>query len=307
MPPNSLLLFAFIGGMPIIQTSIYAPWTLTKWDGADLAEPVTMNFNYYGNIVIKRGNRTMQVYVNSYAWIGRIDTSAAYIIKAEEDETGRFQPTGIAKQSSVGSPTYLDLTLTTNRLSVETVDGQEGLVECTRTSWVPSVSHRYFMYSDEISAQLSTKADVAVESDVAQLSSSTSSLSTDVSAVSADVSNLKTAFSQPAKMTYMITPDYDPTTGEKFVSLSQATQHMANGVAFFEVEAFDSAFTLQDDMFERQVTFYYEQQSYDGTLTIPSGHQQPMFKITIIEAMVGSASTPGARFAMVEYIGEGNL
>lgn len=248
----------------------------------------------------------MQVYVNSYAWVGGIGTSAAYIIKAEDDG-GRFQPTGIAKQSGVGTPTYLDLTLTTGGKSIATVDGQEGLVECTRTTSIPSVLIRHFMYDDEISAQLSTKADVAVESDVAQLSSSTSSLSTDVSAVSADVDTLKTAFSQPAKMTYMITPDCDPITGEKFVPLSQATQHMANGVAFFEVEAFDSAFTLQDDMFDRQVTFYYEQQGSYGTLTIPSGHQRPMFRITMIDAMVGSASTPDARFALVEYIGEGNL
>ena len=161
-PPKNLLTFAFLSGVPTVVKTSYAPWTLSKWDGTDLDEPVTLEFGYYDVVKVKVGFVSKTITVQSFAWVYRnFNGGYADIIKAEEDQNGLCQPTGIAK-STGEAPSYLAITLSNDGKSIETVDGQSDVVTCTRTSTTRQLTTQTLMYADEVAAAISAATSTFV-------------------------------------------------------------------------------------------------------------------------------------------------
>lgn len=144
------------------------------------------------------------------------------------------------------------------------------------------------MYSDEISAQLSTKADVAVESDVAQLSAQTAG--------------------STFPMTFGLAPDLDG-----YVQLSDIMERAVNGVAFCEIdtdtiEEQPAPFTITDGTNEEAVSrtlFYYKSATGTGHITISDSPVNPLYRVTLVMPYMGGSTVQPMCF--IEQMGASNV
>lgn len=160
--PNLLCRIYQIDGDVIQQKTTYAPWSLSMYNGTTFDPAIEMKFGYYSTVAIRVGHRIRTIYLNSYGWLG-----GQYWIPAEANESSIYLPTGFAYITDT-SYTVLPITLSSDDLSIDAVDGQTGVITCTRTSYSPSYTNRHLAFEDE----LESKADASDLSALATVVSS---------------------------------------------------------------------------------------------------------------------------------------
>ena len=144
--PNALTMCQIQDGVPLVVTTTYLPWTLSYWDGTQLDPVVEIgNFRYFGTINYIVNRRKNSYALNSFAWIGG---STTYIITAEPDSNGVFQPIKIGVRSGT-TWAWHNITLSADEKSIASVEGIEGQTECTR-SGVSEKTYRNLAYTDEL-------------------------------------------------------------------------------------------------------------------------------------------------------------
>lgn len=144
-------------GQPTVESTQYNPWKLTKWYNDTFSKPLQLEFKYIKTIEVPLfpgmplpTNKT----INQYGWIGSSDALTHYIIKAEKTNPNvdMYYPTAMGKFDSTSSD-FKPITITSSTLSIETVDGQSGVVTCTRTGTNTHIT-RPLAYRDELSSYL---------------------------------------------------------------------------------------------------------------------------------------------------------
>ena len=141
-----------------MESTHYYPWRLTKWFNDTFGTPLQLEFRYISTVQVPLipgmsipSNKT----INQYGWIGSSGQLTHYIIKAEQTNPNSpiYHPTAMGKFDSQQSD-FLPITF--SLLSIDTVDGQSGVVTCTRED-INTHTRRTLAFSDE----LSVKADLS--------------------------------------------------------------------------------------------------------------------------------------------------
>ena len=148
-------------GQPFVEGAEYYPWQLTKWYSDTFATPLQLEFKYIGNIQVPL-MPSMPIptskTINQYGWIASSGQLTHYIIKAEHTSPTKpdyFEATAIGKFDAPSS-NFMPITLSNNLKSVETVNGESGVVTCTRTGTYKTIN-KSLAFRDELSA----KADLS--------------------------------------------------------------------------------------------------------------------------------------------------
>ena len=101
-----------------------------------------MGYHYVGTYTWKVGARTYRQYIGSNCWVASSGTNCYYI---KADENGNALPVFYVK--SVEHP----ITFGQYEQSIETMDGETGNINCTRSGTYPiTVSQKYIAYEDEV-------------------------------------------------------------------------------------------------------------------------------------------------------------
>lgn len=158
-----------VGKLCFVGSSYY-PWQLSMYDGTTFDPPLQMNYGYYSTIAYKYNGRIRNLYVNSNCWVAIQTVDAKntkpYYIIAVEDENGSIIPDTNLYITGVAHP----ITFSTNKLSIETIDGVAGNITCTRQSTgTYQTELNYFAY----------EADLSAKADLSAIPTKTSELSND--------------------------------------------------------------------------------------------------------------------------------
>lgn len=123
---------------------------MTKYFETTFAPAVSLTFGYITSLLVKKGSATRTVAVGSWGWKYSPTQYTHYIIKATADDDLTYAtPTHIAYINST-TVNWLEITLSSDLKSIETVGGETGQVVCTRTSWLRSVNSRPLAFADEV-------------------------------------------------------------------------------------------------------------------------------------------------------------
>lgn len=166
-------------GQPTVESTHYYPWRLTKWFNDTFRTTLQLEFRYISTVQVSLipgmsipTNKT----INQYGWIGSSGQLTHYIIKAEQTNPNSpiYHPTAMGK---FDSPQSDFLPITFSLLSIDTVDGQSGVVTCTREG-INTHTRRTLAFSDELSAKADVSALNVVENSLSDYytKSETSSL-----------------------------------------------------------------------------------------------------------------------------------
>lgn len=179
-------------GQPFVEGMEYYPWQLTKWFNDTFATPLQLEFKYIGNIQVPL-MPSMPIptskAINQYGWIASSGQLTHYIIKAEHTSPNNpdyFEATAIGKFDAPSS-NFMPITISNNLKSVETVNGESGVVTCTRTNRYKT-TNKTLAFRDELSA----KADLSALENYLPLSGDatanvvTNSLSADARLITGD-------------------------------------------------------------------------------------------------------------------------
>jgi len=156
------------------------------YNGTTFDPPIQMNYGYYGNVVIKANGRIRNFPINSNCWLGIItvdskNTRPCYI-KGIEDEYGSV----VADNNFYYYDTSYPITFSTNKLSIETIDGVEGGITCTRQdTGTHIISQNYYAYEDAIPSNVSQLTNDVGYITASAIPSNISSFNNDVGYLSA--------------------------------------------------------------------------------------------------------------------------
>ena len=154
-------------GQPFVEGMEYYPWQLTKWFNDTFATPLQLEFKYIENIqvpLVPGTTISTNKSIKQYGWIGSSGQLTHYIIKAEHtnpNKPNNFEPTAMGKFDAPSS-NFMPITISNNLKSVETVNGQSGVVSCTRTDTYKT-TRKTLVFEDELSVKADVSALNAVE------------------------------------------------------------------------------------------------------------------------------------------------
>lgn len=126
------------------------------YDGTTFDPPIQMNYGYYGNVVIKANGRIRNFPINSNCWLGIItvdskNTRPCYI-KGIENEYGSV----VADNNFYYYNESYPITFSANNLSIDTIDGVEGGITCTRQgTGTHQTELKYVAYEDSVPTKTS--------------------------------------------------------------------------------------------------------------------------------------------------------
>ena len=137
------------------RKSDYYPWMLSMLDGVTFDTPLEMKFGYVAIQQYKKGNRIRNFTINSYCWLVVVDVDdrnqTIYFIKATENDNGDMVPDTNFYILNTAHP----ITFSTNSLSIETIEGLNGIT-CTRqSSRTYIIDEKYFAYENDIPTKTS--------------------------------------------------------------------------------------------------------------------------------------------------------
>ena len=112
----------------------YGSWFLSEYNGTTFDPPIEMTYGFRQTITMQIGHRPYTWSVGSYCWYG-----GRYIIKAEKlnEDDRYYSPTTFGwLNTSPRQIEWYETTYTDNlRMSIDTVDGQSGIITCTRNEF----------------------------------------------------------------------------------------------------------------------------------------------------------------------------
>ena len=160
------------------RNSNYYPWMLSMLDGVTFDTPLEMKFGYVDSQPYKKANKTRYFSINSYCWLVVVDVDASnqkiYFIKATENANGTIVPDTNFYILGTAHP----ITFSTNFLSIETIEGLNGIT-CTRqSSGTYIIEEKYFAYENDIPTKTSdltndsgfiTSADIITKRDLSDM------------------------------------------------------------------------------------------------------------------------------------------
>lgn len=119
------------------------------YNGTTFDPPIQMNYGYWGTVAIKANGRIRNFPINSNCWLGIItvdsrNTRPCYI-KGIENESGSV----VADNNFYYYNESYPITFSANKLSIETIDGVEGGITCTRQgTGTHQTELKYFPFED---------------------------------------------------------------------------------------------------------------------------------------------------------------
>ena len=139
----------------VIRSGTYDSFFLSSYNGETFDPPIELKYGYctrvYRIITIGGRDRIAYVTINSNAWYAQLERTF-HLIKAEYT-----RPYYWPVESMYLSATSYPVTYDENKTSVETVNGQSGVIACARATQYPTESAWPLAYRDEVSA----KADLS--------------------------------------------------------------------------------------------------------------------------------------------------
>lgn len=166
-------------GSFVVIDNVYAPWSLSEYNGTTFDPATEMTFGYRGTVMVKIGARTRGVAINAYCWAG-----GRYLIKAELDDT-YYQPTQFGWINNSGVVEWYETTFNSYKTSIETVGGQSGIITCTRDSYYPTQVVKNVAYTDQIPSSVSQLTNDAGYITASAIPSDISAFENDVGYLSA--------------------------------------------------------------------------------------------------------------------------
>ncbi len=139
----------------VIRAQTYDSFFLSSYNGETFDPPIELKYGYCTRVyrVITIGGKDRQVYVsiNSNAWYAQLERTF-HLIKAEYT-----RPYYWPVESMYLSATSYPVTYNENKTSIETVNGQSGIIACSRATQYPTELTWPLAYRNEVSA----KADLS--------------------------------------------------------------------------------------------------------------------------------------------------
>jgi len=126
------------------------------YDGKTFDSPIQMNYGYYGYVAIKVNGRIRNFAIERDCWLGIIkvdsrNTRPCYIMGIE-NENGSI----VADNNFYYYGASYPITFSANNLSIETIDGVEGGITCTRQgTGTHTTELKYFAYEDSVPTKTS--------------------------------------------------------------------------------------------------------------------------------------------------------
>lgn len=127
------------------------------FNGTTFDPPLEMTYAYRDFVYVKIGGRQKRINIDSYCWFAYASGPTAYYIKASESDSGQLVLDDNIYVNSTAHP----ITFSTNKLSIEMMDGETGNIICTRPSAGKIQNIRYIAYEDDVATQLSAKVDTS--------------------------------------------------------------------------------------------------------------------------------------------------
>ena len=158
------------GSAATVTIQTYDSWFLSYYNGTTFDPPIELKWGYCTSVYtwITIGGRRMRrtQTINSNAWFVQLDEHN-YVIKAVEGPN-YYVPV----DSLIIDNTEHPVTYNYWKTQIETIDGQSGVMTCTRISYAPRHPFYELAYRDEVSS----KADLSALDEKADLSALSSFL-----------------------------------------------------------------------------------------------------------------------------------
>lgn len=172
-------------GNTFVRTEYFPSWHLAKYYDAEYSPSVEMVWTYIATITYKVSGRIRNIGVQRWGWKGSDGNGVNYFLTStEEDQWAEDWTTGkFYKWTSTTTPTTKDITLSSDKLSIETIDGLTDQITCTRNSKYTSFHDKVVAYTDQIPSSVSQ-----LTNDVGYITAS--AIPSDISAFNNDVGYL---------------------------------------------------------------------------------------------------------------------
>jgi hypothetical protein len=136
------------GNASVLQ-QFYPSWSLTKYYTDEYQRPIELKWTYLARYQYKKGSRIIPVTVQRWGWFGNDGNGVYYFLTStEEDQWANNWTTGKLHRWITSSGTIKDITLSSDKLSIETIDGESNQITCTRTSKDIAISTNLLAFTD---------------------------------------------------------------------------------------------------------------------------------------------------------------
>ncbi len=142
------------GVVAAVNTSTYESWFLSEYNGSTFNPPIELKWGYcesvyvYVTIAGRRVKRTKNI--NSNAWFVQLEEEN-YVIRATNVSNVYVPVDNIIINNTEHPVTYT----TTYKTEIATIDGQSGVITCTRNTSVPIYPSYGLAYNDELPTKTS--------------------------------------------------------------------------------------------------------------------------------------------------------
>lgn len=172
-----------IYGNASVLTNYYPSWSLTKYYTDEYQTPIELKWTYLSGYQYRKGSRLTPITVQRWGWKGSDENGVHYFLTStEEDQWARDWTNGKLHRWITSSGTIKDITLSSDKLSIETIDGESNQITCTRTSKDIALSTNPLAFTDQIPSsvsQLTNDAGYITASAIPPIPSNTSDLVND--------------------------------------------------------------------------------------------------------------------------------
>lgn len=173
------------GNASVLQ-QFYPSWSLTKYYTDEYQTPIELKWTYLARYQYKKGSRIIPVTVQRWGWFGNDGNGVYYFLTStEEDQWANNWTTGKLHRWITSSGTIKDITLSSDKLSIETIDGESNQITCTRTSKDIALSTNLLAFTYQIPSSVSQLTNDAGYITASAIPSNISSFNNDVGYLSA--------------------------------------------------------------------------------------------------------------------------
>ena len=153
------------------------------------------------------------MYVGAYCW-----GSGRYFVKAELDGT-YYEPTQFGWINNSGVVEWYETTYTNvDKTSIDTINGQSGIITCTRSSSVPAYSIKEVAYIDQIPSAVSELTNDAGYVTANAIPTNVSQLTNDAGYVTASEVSTSSLYPSSPYSAYVQIDDYGEVNAKKMLN-----------------------------------------------------------------------------------------
>lgn len=175
------------GSAATVTIQTYDSWFLSYYNGTTFDPPIELKWGYCTEVYIITNGRKRKKTINSNAWFAQVGDEHNYVIKAVEGPN-YYVPVDSMIIDNTEHPVTYDYW----KNQIETIDGQSGVMTCTRISYAPLHPYYELAYRDEVSSKADLSA-LDVKADLSALNGKQDKLTnTQISAINAEADERQT-------------------------------------------------------------------------------------------------------------------